>query len=558
MSEADPRVGQATADRTADRDEVERLRGELAASRARFRSIIQRTVDGILVVDDEDGVILFANAAAGRLFGREPTDLVGSPFGFPLVVGESTEIDLVRDGETRVAELRVVETEWDGEPARIASLRDITDRKEAEEKARELVRQQAARAEAEEQARRAGFLAEAAHRLSSSLALEKTLQNAVDLVIEELADYAVIDLVEGEESRRFAASREEGLEVEMSAAAWHGLDTHADTPQARAFREREPILVREVDEEWIRSAAQDDEHLELLRSLGPRSVLFAPIYAGRECMGLLSAVRTTARPFRQADLHLLTELGRHAAMALENARLYRDSQAASEAKTNFLSVMSHELRTPLSAIIGYADLLDRGVAGETTEQQSEYLGRIRASSNHLLQILEEILAFAGAEAGNDAVEPAELNMDDLIDGVRAVADPLAADTELELRIAVDDGDARLHTDERKVRQILLNLVSNGLKFTESGWVELRARTEGDRAIFEVEDTGVGIPADQQDRIFERFSQVEEPLTRNSGGTGLGLSVAHRFATLLDGTLAVESEPGTGSTFTLDIPRSVTG
>jgi signal transduction histidine kinase len=535
--------------------DVDRLRTELERARERFRSIIQHTADGVMVVDGDTGVIHFANRAAGTLFDRDADALVGSPFGHPMVVGETTEIDLVRDGEPIVAELRVMETEWEGRPARIVSLRDITDRKMAESRARELVREQVARADAEEAARRGEFLAEAARRLSSSLALEETLQKVVQLVVEEFADYCILDLVEDGAVRRFAAGQ--GLDKERAEEATaHALELGGDTPQARVFHDREPVLVPQVDDAWIEAAAQSDAHLALLRELGPKAIIFVPLDSGRHCIGLLSAVCTTAKGFRQRDLNLATELGRHAALAIENARLYRDAEAANEAKANFLSVMSHELRTPLSAIIGYTDLLDRGVVGDVNEKQSTYLGRVRASSNHLLQIIEEILAFAGTEAGKESVRPEAATLAELVDGVTAVAEPLAAETGLDFDVDVEDGDTVTRTDPRKVRQILLNLVSNALKFTEDGSVALRARSEGDELVFEVEDTGVGIPEDRHESIFDRFWQMEDALTRKAGGTGLGLAVGRSFATLLGGTLTVQSEPGDGSTFTLRIPREI--
>lgn len=535
--------------------EVDQLRGELENARERFRNIIQHTADGMMVVDHETGVVHFANRAAGRLFGRDPKSIVGSPFGHPMVVGETTELDLVRDGEPVVAELRVMETEWEGRRAYIVSLRDITDRKMAESRSRELVREQVARAEAEEAAARGEFLAEAARRLSTSLALDETLQKVVQLVVDEFADYCILDLVEDGAVRRFAAG---GGHVgdRVEAAKDYPLDLSGDTPQARAFHDRQQVLVREVDDVWIEATAQDEAHLSVLRSLRPRSVIFVPLDSGRNCIGLLTAVRTTESAFEARDLHMATELARQAALAIENARLYGDVEAANQAKSNFLSVMSHELRTPLSAIIGYTDLIDRGVVGEVSEKQSAYLGRIRASSNHLLQIIEEILAFAGTEAGKESVRPEDLKLGELMAGVAAVADPLAAETGLSFDVTVADDEAVIRTDPRKVRQILLNLVSNALKFTQEGSVEVRARSEGDELVFEVEDTGVGIPEDRHESIFERFWQIEDPLTRRAGGTGLGLTVARSFATLLGGTLTVQSEPDVGSTFTLRIPRAI--
>ena len=379
----------------------------------------ERTPDGMAVVAADSGRILFANRAAEALFGRSSQELVGGEFGHPLVAEESTEIDVVRGGDTVVVELRVVETEWEGQEALIVSLRDVTDRKEAEERKRELLREQVARAEAEDAARRAEILAEAGRRLASSIALDETLQNTVNFMADEFADYCILDLVEPEGTRRFGATHDgHVIDQHLRIALEQPLDPGADTPQARVFRSHEPTLVRNVDEDWLQAAAQNDEHLDIMRKLGLRTLIMVPLFTGRECLGLLSVAGTSEETsFTERDLHLAAELGRRAALAIENARLYRNAEAANEAKTNFLSVMSHELRTPLSAIIGYADLLDRGVAGEVTDQQSQYLGRIRASSNHLLQIIEEILAFAGADAGKESSHPEETTLQELVEGV---------------------------------------------------------------------------------------------------------------------------------------------
>ena len=531
-----------------------RARAELDALQRRFRAIIQRTADGIVVVDGE-GRIRFANKAAAGLFGRGADRLVGSPFGHALVSGENTEIDIVRQGGPVTAELRVMDTEWEGEPARIVSLRDITDRKKAEEQARRLLREQIARAEAEEAARRAEILSEAGRRLSSSLDLETTLQETVALVVDELADYCMLDLVEDGRSRRYvAARRDEEREAVRREADHFELDLEGGSPQAVAYRDRASRLVSPVTDDWLRSAATDDDHLALLRTLDPHSVVITPVSRGDQRVGVLTAACT--RPdtgFDETHVSLLEEVGQRIALAIENARLYRDAQAANQAKTNFLAVMSHELRTPLSAIVGYADLLEGGVAGEASDKQVHFLGRIRASSNHLLQIIEEILAFSRTEAGEEEVRTEETTLGQLMDAVAAVAEPLARDGALEFRLDVEDRETRIRTDTRKIRQILLNLLSNAFKFTQEGSVRLTARARDGTLVFAVQDTGVGIPEDRQEEIFDRFWQVEDPMTRTRGGTGLGLTIGRSFAELLGGSLRVESTEGVGSTFTLEVP-----
>ncbi|MBW3552890.1 MAG: GAF domain-containing protein [Gemmatimonadetes bacterium] len=537
--------------RPEDGAELEAARRELRVLQQRFRSIVERTADGILVVDG-DGVIRFANGVAAQLFGAE--DLVGTHFGTPLS-SDSLEVDIVRGGGPAVAELRVMDTEWEGEPARIVSLRDVTDRKNAEERDRRLLAEQIARSRAEETARRASLLSEASRRLASSLDLEATLGTVISLVVDEFADFCILDLVLGDTvKRQVAAAGNDERSRRLEDAARFPLDVDADTPQGRAFRDCEPLHVPEVTEEWLRSATTGEDHLRAAMGLGTRSLVFVPIYTGRDCLGVLTAGRwEDSPPFDEQDFHFATELGERAALAMENARLYQAAESANRAKTNFLSVMSHELRTPLSAIIGYTDLMDRGIVGEVGEQQARFLGRIRASSNHLLQIIEEILAFASTEAGEGTVDAEPTTMDHVIDGVLTVAEPLAHDKPVDFIVEVDDPGLQLVTDARKVRQILLNLISNAFKFTTEGEVRLHAGSEGSQAVFEVSDTGVGIPEERLEKIFEKFWQAEDPMTRRAGGTGLGLAVARSVAELLSGSLDVRSIEGEGSVFTLRIP-----
>lgn len=541
------------ARRSGRGSELERTREGLRSLQRRFRSIIERTPEGIMVVDAE-GIILFANASAEEIFGRSRTELVGAPLGLPLVADERAEIDIARNGDGRGVELRTTETEWEGHSATLVSFHDITDRQRAEAQARRLLREQAARAEAEETAKRSNFLSEASRRLFSCLDPETTLHTVVSLAAEEFADFCVLDAVEDGTIRRYsgtAARDSRGDLLRLTEA--YPLDPESDTPQARVFRDEEPLLVGEVTDEWLRSATRDREHFELGRSLGIRSLLCVPLCTGRRCVGTFTAVRWRHERFTERDCEMAAELGRRAGLAIENSRLYHGARAGNRAKSNFLAVMSHELRTPLSAIIGYTDLLDREIAGPTTDKQKRFLARIRSGSNHLLQIIEEVLAFADAESNAERVRVDELSLGDLMDDVLTLAEPLEREAPAELHVDIADPRAPLRTDSRKLRQILINLISNAFKFTPEGEVRVGATVDGDDAVFVVEDTGVGIPVDSQDAIFEKFWQVEDPRTRRAGGTGLGLAVARAFARMLGGDIAVDSVPDVGSTFTVRVP-----
>jgi PAS domain S-box-containing protein len=265
-------------------------------------------------------------------------------------------------------------------------------------------------------------------------------------------------------------------------------------------------------------------------------------------------------PLRGADGSIIRWFGtatdiHEQKLAEAELRGARDAaEAASRAKSRFLAVISHELRTPLTAIIGFTDLLESGVLGPVTERQREPLRRITASSWGLVQIIDEILTFSRAEAGREQVRPQILDLADLADAVVAMLEPQAAQRGLQLVLDRAVASLSLHSDGGKIRQILTNLIGNAIRFTDHGSITVSVRTAGEAAEVAVRDTGLGIPADMLDQIFEPFTQVDQSNTRDKGGTGLGLAVSRRLARLLGGDVTVESEPGAGSTFTLRLPH----
>ena len=243
-------------------------------------------------------------------------------------------------------------------------------------------------------------------------------------------------------------------------------------------------------------------------------------------------------------LALYAELDEHAS---ELAR-------ASELKSRFLSNISHELRTPLNSILNVSRLLVDRVDGPLTPEQVRQIGLIRGGAESLLEIVNDLLDIARIEAGKTVVRPAEFTVSDLFGALRGMFRPLVTSDAVELIFDPPDGLPPLFTDEGKVAQILRNVVGNAVKFTERGTVRVSAAFAAPDAVeFHVSDTGIGIPPEDQERIFEEFTQLEGPLQRSAAGSGLGLSLSRRLAGLLGGTLTVRSVPGAGSTFTLRIP-----
>ncbi len=279
-----------------------------------------------------------------------------------------------------------------------------------------------------------------------------------------------------------------------------------------------------------------------------------PILREREAVGALQLRLDADRRYVPEDLDALVALGRALSLSLENSRLRRDARDARRAKADFLSVMSHELRTPLTAVVGYADLLEAGIPGPVNENQMSHLGRIKESAWELLEMIDGILGYARYEGQDTELRIDLVRAEDLVDDAVAVFRNSFREKGLELKLHLDPELPMLRTDREKASRILLHLLSNAHKFTDSGEVRMTVRHEDDRVDFIVQDTGAGIPPRDMDHIFEPFWQGQKADTRTAGGTGMGLSLAKRLTEILGGDLAVESRPGLGTTARLSLAR----
>jgi signal transduction histidine kinase/HAMP domain-containing protein len=277
-----------------------------------------------------------------------------------------------------------------------------------------------------------------------------------------------------------------------------------------------------------------------------------PLSVGEETLGVLTAFRRE-EPFNSADASLLSAFADHAAVALRNAGLLEAAQAASRAKSNFIATMSHELRTPLNAVLGHLQLLEMEIHGPVTGAQREALGRIGAASRHLRGLIEEVLSFARLEAGRAEVKTAPTDLCALAEEVAAVIEPLAREKALRFEMARCTDHQPVPTDPDKVRQIVINLAGNAVKFTDEGSVRISVERRGEEMVLAVADTGPGIERRDRARLFRPFEQLETGFSRSHGGTGLGLYLSGEYARLVGGRIEVESEPGKGSTFSLVLP-----
>ena len=322
----------------------------------------------------------------------------------------------------------------------------------------------------------------------------------------------------------------------------------------RAAKERRPIAVSDL------STVDLDPHLRILLDDGWRSLVAVPMLREEQIVGSLIVRRRMTGDFTEETLDLLETFASQSALALLNAQLFRtleersaQLEVAGRHKSEFLASMSHELRTPLNAVLGFSEVLLERMFGDINEKQEEYLRDIHGSGKHLLELLNEILDLSKVEAGQMELEFTLVEVSTVLEYAASIMRERAAAHSIALRVEVGEGIGQVEVDELRFRQVVLNLVSNAVKFTpDGGAVVVRARRVGDELQVSVEDTGVGIPETDRERIFESFQQGGRGASREEG-TGLGLTLSRRIVELLDGRMWLESEVGAGSTFGFAFP-----
>jgi signal transduction histidine kinase len=320
---------------------------------------------------------------------------------------------------------------------------------------------------------------------------------------------------------------------------------------------REPIQVPDI----TATGAYGGPLRDILPRAGYRAALGVPLFREERILGGLALVRKSPGAFRPATIELLRTFAAQSALAIQNARLFRELEgksaeleAASRHKSEFLANMSHELRTPLNAIIGFSEVLSERMFGELNPKQIEYVQDIHASGRHLLSLINDILDLSKIEAGRMELELGRFSLPAALENALTLVRERAERHGLVIGLAVDPRVGELTGDERKIKQILLNLLSNAVKFTpEGGRIEVAAVPADGVVEISVSDTGIGIKAADQEIIFEEFRQAGGDYARKREGTGLGLALARRFVELHGGRIWVKSEVGKGSTFTFTIP-----
>jgi signal transduction histidine kinase len=291
-----------------------------------------------------------------------------------------------------------------------------------------------------------------------------------------------------------------------------------------------------------------------------RSLLAIPLYRESQLLGGLSVFRRSLGSFSDDVVNLLQTFANQSVLAIHNARLFQEIQEkgrqleiASEHKSQFLANMSHELRTPLNAILGYTELIVDNIYGEVPEQIASVLERVDRNGRHLLTLINDVLDISKMEAGQLSLSFNDYSMQEIVGNVIAAVESLGDEKNLPLKADLSPELPLGKGDEQRITQVLLNLVSNAIKFTDEGEVSIKVVVSDDTFQVSVTDTGMGISEADQKLIFEEFQQADGSATRAKGGTGLGLAIARRIVEMHGGRLRVESTLGEGATFTFTLP-----
>jgi signal transduction histidine kinase len=397
-------------------------------------------------------------------------------------------------------------------------------------------------------------LEEVGRAVASSLDLKAVLATIVTQAVE---------LAKADGGAIYSYDESEGI---FRLAEAHGLDPalvdgiratrigEAESQMGEAARKREPILIPDL------AAIPNYPLRDITLAAGFKSALVVPLVGAEGILGALVVQRRVTGAFPANTVGLMQTFAHQSVLAMHNAELFHQVEErgrlialANEHKSQFFANMSHELRTPLNAVLGYTELIVDGLYGEIPDKAKEVLDRVQINGKHLLGLINDVLDLSKLEAGQLKLSLEDYSMKSVVDSVVATTGSLAHSKGLAIKASVADDLPVGHGDERRLTQVLLNLVGNAIKFTDAGEVEIRARADDGAFDVAVRDTGPGIAPQDQLRIFENFQQLDNTSTRHKGGTGLGLAIARRFVEMHGGHLTVDSTLGIGSTFRMVVP-----
>ena len=405
------------------------------------------------------------------------------------------------------------------------------------------------------------------YRLSTTMQEPLSLREQLHRVLEGASQMGLLDRI-----YIWAVSPEADRLVNLAGAGfaadeWKDFDG-AEIPlteagaMSRAYEQGLPLLFN--DQNPLPPELRLRPPYSEIRAIRTREFLVVPMIARGVTVGVLAGDnKPSGRPILAPTVDLLQTFASHAAVAVANARLFqaiedksRQLEAANRAKSQFLANMSHELRTPMNAILGYTELILDDAYGEVPEKIRGVLDRVDKSGRHLLGLINDVLDLSKIEAGQLSLSLSDYSMKDVVQSVFLAVEALAAEKQIELQFTLPPELPTGRGDERRLTQVLLNLVGNAIKFTEAGRLSVGVALDGHAFTVSVADTGPGIAPEDQQKIFEEFHQVDSSSTRKKGGPGLGLAIARRIIEMHGGRLWVESAPGAGSTFTFRVPVRV--
>jgi signal transduction histidine kinase len=398
-------------------------------------------------------------------------------------------------------------------------------------------------------------LGEVGQAISSTLDLRTVLSTIVARATQLSGTDAGVIYEYDEQREIFVPRATEQLEAEIVETMLATPVRKGEGATGRLAELREPIQVPDI----VAAPAESRVRGALVRA-GYRALLAVPLVREDHLLGGLTVIRKATGEFAPEVIELLRTFATQSALAIQNARLFREIEdksreleVASQHKSEFLANMSHELRTPLNAIIGFSEVLTDRMFGELNEKQDEYLKDIYASGTHLLSLINDILDLSKIEAGRMELELTDFHLPTALDNALTLVRERAGRRNITLQMSVDERLGEVRSDERKIRQVVLNLLSNAIKFTpEGGRIEVAAVPKDGSVEVSVSDTGVGIAPEDQEAIFEEFRRVGTA-EKKAEGTGLGLTLCRKFIELHGGKIWVKSQIGAGSTFTFTIP-----
>jgi signal transduction histidine kinase len=385
------------------------------------------------------------------------------------------------------------------------------------------------------------------------------LQNVLQTLVESAAHLCEADksTITRQKNNVFYRAESHGFSREfMDYAKDIPIEPERSSASGRALLEGRAIHIADVK-------ADPEYTFEGLKFDAYRTILSVPMLREGIPLGVLTLIRSEARPFTDKQIDLVSTFADQAAIAIENVRLFdeiqdksRQLEIASQHKSQFLANMSHELRTPLNAILGYTELMADGIYGELPEKTMGVLKRLESNGRHLLGLINDVLDLSKIEAGQLVLELSDYSLEDIAQTVRSTLEPLAADKKLAFKIEVAPKLPPGHGDGRRLTQVVINLVGNAIKFTDTGEVVIKATATDGSFHLSVCDTGPGISAANQAKLFQEFQQADNAVTRKKGGTGLGLAISKRIVEMHGGKIWVESQVGQGSTFAFTVPVTV--